>query len=136
MRLWHQDLIEKLPRAQLLGQHRECCALRGNGWGRKHSTVDYVFGYSPTRLSTYHKFVMAEMRRRGYSPDEEWVSDHYRGKKCLPHSSGSLSYEWQNTWRGMYSDIIYPEHNGGYLKECLENLRKKGIELKIGDYEH
>ncbi|MFQ7176654.1 MAG: pyrimidine dimer DNA glycosylase/endonuclease V, partial [Streptococcus salivarius] len=25
MRLWHQDLIAKLPRQQLLGQHRECC---------------------------------------------------------------------------------------------------------------
>lgn len=31
MRLWHQDIIELLPRQQLLGQHRECCALRGNG---------------------------------------------------------------------------------------------------------
>ena len=28
MRLWHKDLIEKLPRAQLLGQHREVCAPR------------------------------------------------------------------------------------------------------------
>ena len=32
MRLWHEALISKLPRPQLLGQHRECCALRGNGW--------------------------------------------------------------------------------------------------------
>ncbi len=31
MRLWHEALIEKLPRAQLLGQHRECYALRGKG---------------------------------------------------------------------------------------------------------
>ncbi|MEN2662939.1 pyrimidine dimer DNA glycosylase/endonuclease V, partial [Lacticaseibacillus paracasei] len=23
MRLWHQDLIQQLPRQQLLGQHRE-----------------------------------------------------------------------------------------------------------------
>ena len=51
MRLWHQDLIPKLPRPQLLGQHRECCALRGNGWGKKHATVNYVFDYSPYRLS-------------------------------------------------------------------------------------
>ena len=29
MRLWHQDLLPLLPRAQLLGQHRECAALRG-----------------------------------------------------------------------------------------------------------
>ena len=50
MRLWHQDLIPKLPRPQLLGQHRECCALRGNGWGKKHATVNYVFDYSPYLL--------------------------------------------------------------------------------------
>ena len=43
MRLWHESLISKLPRQQLLGQHRECCALRGNGWGKKHSVVNYVF---------------------------------------------------------------------------------------------
>ncbi|HEL0091716.1 TPA: hypothetical protein TT920_002046, partial [Streptococcus equi subsp. zooepidemicus] len=55
MRLWHQDLISKLPRPQLLGQHRECCALRGNGWGKKHATVNYVFDYSPYRLYAYHR---------------------------------------------------------------------------------
>jgi uncharacterized protein (TIGR02328 family) len=31
MRLWHIDLIDVLPRQQLLGQHRECTALRGKG---------------------------------------------------------------------------------------------------------
>ncbi|MBP2068973.1 uncharacterized protein (TIGR02328 family) [Anaerococcus nagyae] len=29
MRLWHEDLIKDLSRQQLLGQHRECAALRG-----------------------------------------------------------------------------------------------------------
>ena len=53
MRLWHQDMINKLPRQQLLGQHRECCALRGNGWGRQHATVNYVFRYSPYLLYCY-----------------------------------------------------------------------------------
>jgi uncharacterized protein (TIGR02328 family) len=24
---------------------------------------------------------------------------------------------------------IYPEHNDAYLQECLENLKKKGIDL-------
>ena len=55
MRLWHQDMISKLPRQQLLGQHRECCALRGNGWGRQHATVNYVFRYSPYLL--YRNFI-------------------------------------------------------------------------------
>ena len=31
MRLWHEQLIPVLPKNQLLGQYRECCALRGNG---------------------------------------------------------------------------------------------------------
>ena len=51
----------KLPRQQLLGQHRECCALRGKGWQRKHATVNYVFDYSPYRLFRYHELIMQEM---------------------------------------------------------------------------
>lgn len=35
MRLWHEDLIGKLPRPQLLGQHRECCALREKWMGQE-----------------------------------------------------------------------------------------------------
>ena len=31
MRLWHEQLIPILPKNQLLGQHRECCAIRGDG---------------------------------------------------------------------------------------------------------
>ena len=60
MRLWHEALISQLPRPQLLGQHRECCALRGNGWGKKHATVDYVFTHSPYRLYAYHRLIMEE----------------------------------------------------------------------------
>lgn len=34
MRLWHQDLLHKLPNRQLGGQWRECIALIGKGWNR------------------------------------------------------------------------------------------------------
>ena len=61
MRLWHEKLIHLLPKNQLLGQHRECCALRGNGWKKKHKTVDYVFTYSPYHLFIYHLLVMEEI---------------------------------------------------------------------------
>ena len=30
-----EKLIHLLPKNQLLGQHRECCALRGNGWKKR-----------------------------------------------------------------------------------------------------
>lgn len=118
MRLWHQDLIPKLPRAQLLGQHRECCALRGNGWGKKHQTVNYVFHYSPIKLFDYHQLVMAEMNRRGYQPDEKWLNKLYRGLNCEPYPN--LSDE-------TITNPIYPEHNQSYLSECLDNLLQKGI---------
>ena len=130
MRLWHQSLISKLPRQQLLGQHRECCALRGTGWGRRHSIVDYVFTYEPDRLVAYHILIMNEMKTRGYNPDPIWRDVTYRGK--------TLGYDednWCNTHTVLKflknNNIIYPEHNGNYLKECLDNLKTKGIEIEV-----
>ena len=73
MRLWHQALIPHLPRAQLLGQHRECCALRGLGWGKKHATVNYVFEHPISMLEDYHQKVMDEMERRGYEVNYLWT---------------------------------------------------------------
>ena len=55
MRLWHGDLLPLLDRQRLLAQHRECAALRGLGWGKKHATVDYVFIHDPMLLVAYHK---------------------------------------------------------------------------------
>ena len=101
MRLWHQELIAKLPRQQLLGQHRECCALRGKGWQRKHATVNYVFDYSPYRLFKYHELIMQEMTKRGYRVSPEWLDKEYRASRCQPTTSLK---------RRHYPAIIYPEH--------------------------
>lgn len=120
MRLWHEDIINKLPRQQLLGQHRECCALRGNGWGKPHSTVNYVFNYNPYKLYQYHILIMNEMEKRGYKPDNIWRNSNYRGKSCDPYYSVE---EIELT------KPIYPEHDEKYLKECIENLLEKGIEI-------
>lgn len=127
MRLWHQSLISKLPRQQLLGQHRECCALRGKGWGRKHATVDYVFTHIPERLVAYHYIVMDEMERRGYKPDKIWRDINYRGKDLGTEPSWCDEAMFE-TWR-CYKSNIYEEHNKYYLEECRENLREKGIEI-------
>lgn len=126
MRLWHQDLISKLPRQQLLGQHRECCALRGKGWGRKHSVVDYVFTHIPEKLVAYHLHIMDEMESRGYHPDRIWDNPNYRGK-ILGIQDGWCDEDFVNAWYN--SPIIYSEHNDWYLKECIDNLKEKGIIL-------
>ena len=136
MRLWHQKLIPYLPRQQLLGQHRECCALRGRGWGKKHKTVDYVFTYSPAKLVAYHWLIMKEMKNRGYYPNEVWIDPYYRGK-ILGYDQEFASvlgakYEYGFAITEEEKYIIYPEHNNDYLKECLDNLKSKGIEIKLG----
>ena len=118
MRLWHETLITKLPRAQLLGQHRECAALRGAGWGRPHATVNYVFSHPPYLLYCYHLLIMAEMQRRGYRPDPVWLDPLYRGKTLPP-------YPHENAVP--VGSPIYPEHDDAYLHECLDNLKSKGI---------
>lgn len=123
MRLWHQTLIPHLPRAQLLGQHRECAALRGAGWGRPHATVDYVFRHPPYLLYRYHLLVMAEMRARGYRPAEVWNDPAYRGRNLPP-------YETVETVETAAAPL-YPEHDAAYLRECLDNLAAKGIRIVL-----
>lgn len=120
MRLWHEKLIPLLPRQQLLGQHRECCALRGNGWNRPHQTVNYVFSYSPYKLFQYHQLIMIEMQKRGYQPDLSWLKPTYRGKVAPAYDILTPT---------PLTTPIYPEHNPQYLSECLVNLKTKGIIL-------
>jgi len=122
MRLWHQDLITKLPRQQLLGQHRECCALRGNGWGKPHATVNYVFEHDYGCLVGYHRLVMQEMERRGYNVDPVWEDSRYRGKTApmLSLSTALVIPYWHP---------IYCEHTTQYLNECVLNLKNKGVHI-------
>ncbi len=128
MRLWHQNLIHYLPTKQLLVQHRECCALRGKGWGRKHSTVDYVFKKPLSHLYAYHRLVMAEMVRRGITPNINWYSRIYRGKNL---ECARLSEFGTYVVLGD-SIVVYPEHDDTYLRECLLDLKSKGAELVNG----
>jgi uncharacterized protein (TIGR02328 family) len=122
MRLWHQDLISKLPRLQLQGQHRECCAMRGKGWGKKHSVVNYVFEYPMERLFAYHFLIMREMEKRKIKIEPKWWAGRYRGKKCEEYD-----FAWVISYKFIESDKVYDEHNDEYLIECLENLKNKGI---------
>ena len=128
MRLWHQSLLNKLPRQQLLGQHRECAALRGKGWGKKHSVVDYVFTHVPERLVAYHYLVMDEMKRRGYNPDPIWRNINYRGKE-LKEQENWCDLDIFEMYYYSPDNYIYPEHDDAYLKECLDNLSSKGITI-------
>ena len=135
MRLWHQSLIPYLDRQRLLGQHRECCALRGKGWGKKHAIVDYVFTHDPAWLVAYHKLIMDEMERRGYCPDRIWDDPCWRGS-TLGREEGWADVDFvddQYCYATHKGGIIYPEHNREYLMECLENLKAKGVDMSCAE---
>ena len=127
MRLWAQQLIPYLDRQRLLGQHREACALRGKGWGKKHATVDYVFKHNPSWLVAYHYLVMDEMECRGYHPDEKWRVPYWRGDK-IGHDRlfGDADFvDDQYCYAKHKGGIIYPEHDKAYLDECIALLKEK-----------
>lgn len=125
MRLWHEKLINKLPRQQLLGQHRECCALRGKGWSKKHKVVDYVFcgdfHNAYNKLYAYHLLVMKEMLNRGYKVEIKWFNISYRGLKLGFNPIIDMNLK----------NNIYKEHNKSYLDDCINNLRNKNIYLEV-----
>ena len=129
MRLWHEKLIPYLPRQQLLGQHRECCALRGNGWGKPHSVVNYVFKYNRVKLALYHIEVMHEMERRGYNVDQRWYDLEYRGACCPADSMEDCALWLSECDLDIPFRPVYAEHNTEYLIECMENLMFKGIHI-------
>lgn len=126
MRLWHQDLIHKLPQKQLCGQWRECAALLGNGWGKKHSTVNYVFTHSESFLVAYSIIVFYEMRSRGYNPNPKMIREQLLKRLSEDEVNRVIIIGKDISKRGIQ---IYNEHDKDYLVECINNLKNKGIEI-------
>ena len=124
MRLWHQSLLSKLPQKQLCGQWRECAALLGNGWGKKHSVVNYVFNHSESFLVAYSILVFFEMKRRGYNPNSKMMRNQLLKRYSEEEADKFIILGKDISQRGL---IIYKEHDNNYLKECILNLKNKGI---------
>lgn len=74
---------------------------------------------------------MDEMKRRGYKPDELWWNADYRGTTL------GIVEDWCDYYAAQYchgrakenGSIIYSEHNDAYFRECIENLRAKGVDV-------
>lgn len=69
MRLWHKDLIEVLPREQLVAQWRELSAIAGSIKQKgtpNHLLVNFVLNYDWNNFISYAFYVRQEMTKRGY----------------------------------------------------------------------
>ena len=119
MRLWHQDLISKLPNKQLGGQWVEIRMILGTiaKHGKvNHSTVNYVNNHHINYLLAYGYIVYREREKRGLYSNPDFVKEYicaYFNK--YPHDR--------------LNKTIYPEHNEEYLISCIQNLKAKGIEI-------
>ena len=114
MRLWHKDLIDVLPRQQLLGQWRECCCIAKNiliNGTPNHILVNKILNYPASQFIVYAIAIRDEMERRGYKCDFK-----------------KFSKWWVNRNRDWELSEIFPDwHNDRYLRQCLYNLEEKAV---------
>ena len=122
MRLYHWELIKYLPKNQLLNQHKECCGLRGKGWGKNQSTVNYVFKYNPAELADYHVLVIWECMNRKYKINKRWINYDFRGLQ-------NRSWTDEELTRSERLGGKYPEHTTEYLAECINLLKSRGVDV-------
>jgi len=111
MRLWHKNLIPVLPRQQLLGQWRECCAIAkaiAENGTPNHLLVNRIMDYPLSQFYNYGLMVADEMLSRGYNVD------HFRFTKYFPMSA-----------RTKTDDLFEGWHNDRYLLQCFYNLQEK-----------
>lgn len=111
MRLWHIDLIDVLPRQQLLGQWRELCCIAANikkNNTPNHILVNKIMDYTWSDFKSYCVNVIDEMKKRGYKVSEEKLWKYYVAK------DSEIVNNVYNEW-----------HNERYLKQCLYNLQEK-----------
>ena len=112
MRLWHKDLIEVLPRQQLLGQWRELNSIYKKQ--DKHILINFIYDYDITDIIWYSTLIYDEMIKRNYKCDTKNFERRYKMSmglaKCVP-----IPY-----------DVIFKNKmNDRYLKQCLYNLQEK-----------
>lgn len=72
-----------------------------------------------------------EMQERGCRPDPVWENPNWRGSLIGEEMDWCDEQQVSSIWQDVnqMGKIIYPEHNNEYLKECIDNLRGKGIDV-------
>ena len=116
MRLWHKDLIEVLPRQQLLSQWRELCSIFVKE--NRHILINFLWDKYPLEhLLSYTYIIIEEFNKRGYN-----ISEDSMNKMIL----------FFKKYNVINSDIKYVElfknkMNKTYLRQCIYNLEEKAI---------
>lgn len=116
MRIWHTELIEVLPREQLIAQWRELSAIAGavnkNGTPN-HILVNFVLHYPWKDFISYAYHVRQEMTKRGYrTMNNVWE------KIC------SIDPEWDGEILPL-KNVYKEKMDNVYFNICYYNLLEK-----------
>lgn len=114
MRLWHTDLIEVLPREQLVAQWRELSAIAGaiqkNGTPN-HMLVNFVLNYDYDNFISYAYYLRREMTKRDYKTmNSVW-------NKIISLKPNYIILPIEEVYTEKMNDI--------YFKICYSNLFEK-----------
>lgn len=112
MRLWHIDLVEVLPRQQLLSQWREINCLFVFGKRISHILINFIYDYDETDLYRYSLLVLSECRKRGYRINAKKMTSYFEAANILGHG-----VFYNRPFAGKMTDR--------YLRQCYYNLQEK-----------
>ena len=117
MRLWHYELIEFLPRQQLLAQWRELNSIYKKQ--DNHILINFVYEYDKEELFAYSRMVISEMLRRDYKIKSVENFINYFGD----------DFDYYYTRK----ETCFDNHmNKEYLKICCWNLYEKYLRGQKG----
>ena len=130
MRLWHKNLIEALPREQLVAQWRELSAIAGaiqkNGTPN-HILVNKVLDYSFDHFITYAKLVRDEMTKRNYrTMDSVWNKIVALKPDWKEVPFWNLYFNWMDDeyLQICYYNLLEKYRCGGIAEESWANIQK------------
>ena len=108
MRLWHHEMIDLLPKSQLLAQWRELNSVFAKE--DRHILINYIYEYPKEHLFAYTTLVLEEMQSRGFNIRTVDKMDRY----------------FADIDRQPFTEDPFPlHHNDEYFEICYFNLKEK-----------
>ncbi|MFF5995680.1 pyrimidine dimer DNA glycosylase/endonuclease V [Lysinibacillus sp. KU-BSD001] len=108
MRLWHQDMMDLLPKSQLLAQWRELNSVFAKE--DRHILINYIYEYPKEHLYVYTQLVLQEMRERAIKIRTVDKMNHY-----FQDIDPTVNIE----------KPFHNHHNDTYFEICYFNLKEK-----------
>lgn len=125
MRLWHYDMLDVLPKKQLVSQWREvvCISVNIHNCGStKSPLVEPILNYPIDHFRMYCKLVYDELVKRGI---------HLK-ITSINKLSNTIGF---NPNEERYLNLFSDWHNKSYLRQCYYNLEEKYMRGMIKEEE-